>query len=220
MRDLLPSHLIDFLRDRYIAGVATAEASFDDNSADEDALTGALGQALAMKSPITFTGSSGEYTVQVSYRKLRGRGINAPERLYGSDGLFQISVSNEFGETLRQKGLPFQAKTNWRGSSKAVASQSSDMEQTTGEGLVIDYSSTGYKACSTSIAIETHGNRTEANRLGAMKPLGQMLGVEFLECRIGEIGLYYDQDKERYTRREAIIQPAHAITTRIVKRTV
>lgn len=209
---------MDFLRDRYIAGVATAEASFEENSADEDALTGALGQALAMKAPILFAGPTGEYTVQVSYRKLRGRGLNAPERLYGSDGLFQISVSNEFDEILRQKGLPFQSKTNWRGRSKAVASQSRDIQQTTGEGLVIDYSATGYRTCGTGIAIETHGNRTEANRRGAMRPLGQTLGVEFLECRIGKIGLFYDPDRERYVQGGNIIQPAHAITTRVVKR--
>lgn len=33
-----------FLRDRYIAGVATAEANFAASSADEDALTGDLSQ--------------------------------------------------------------------------------------------------------------------------------------------------------------------------------
>jgi hypothetical protein len=38
MRDLLPPILADFLRDRYIAGVAMAEASFEEGSADEDGL--------------------------------------------------------------------------------------------------------------------------------------------------------------------------------------
>jgi len=171
-----------------------------------------------MKEPIMFTGPEGNYTVQVSYRKLRGRGLNAPERLYGSDGLFQILVSNENDEILRQKGLPFQSKTNWQGRSQAVASQARDIQQTTGEGLVIDYSATGYRTCGTGIAIETHGNRMEVNRRGAMKPLGQILGVEFLECRIGKIDLFYDPDKERYFQGGNLIQPAHAITTRVVKR--
>lgn len=208
---------MEFLRDRYIAGVATAEASFEDSSADEDALTGALGQALAMKDPIIFSGPAGNYEVQVSYRKLRGRGLNAPERLYGSDGLFQIVVSDEYGNILRQKGLPFQSKTNWRGKSKAVVSQCRDIQQTTGEGLVIDYSATGYKSCRTGVAIETHGSRIEASRRGAMKPLGQILGVEFLECKIGKIGLFYDLERERYVQGKVVVQPAHAITTRIIK---
>ena len=118
MLDLLPPSLIGFLREKYSSGVATAEASFEDSSADEDALTGALGLALAMKDPIIFPGPTGNYEVQVSYRKLRGRGPNAPERLYGSDGLFQISISNEYGQILRQKGLPFQSKTNWQSYSR------------------------------------------------------------------------------------------------------
>ncbi|HXQ69568.1 MAG TPA: hypothetical protein VN844_03745, partial [Pyrinomonadaceae bacterium] len=67
MRDLLPEHLMDFLRDRYIAGVAIAEAHFADSSADEDSVTGALGQALAMREPLIFSDESGAFSVQISY---------------------------------------------------------------------------------------------------------------------------------------------------------
>jgi hypothetical protein len=151
MRDLLPPHLIDFLRDRYIAGVATAEASFGESRADEDALTGALGQALSMPKPIVFSDASGQYAVRVSYQKLRGRGLNAPERLYGSDGLFQISVTDDSGRVLRRKGLPFQSKVNWRGRSKSLAAQSKDMQRSTGEGLVVDYTERGYRTQSTEL---------------------------------------------------------------------
>src|SRR3954453_4627655 len=102
MRDLLPQHLVDFLRDRYIAGVATAEANFADSSADEDSVTGALGQALAMREPLIFSDQSGAaFSVQISYRKVRGRGLNAPERLYGSAGIFQIAVTTPEGVVIR-----------------------------------------------------------------------------------------------------------------------
>src|SRR5690349_7745275 len=110
MRDLLPQQLMDVLRDRYIAGVATAEAHFVERSADEDSVTGALGQALAMSEPLIFSDQSSDFSIQISYRKVRGRGLNAPERLYGSDGIFQIAVTTEEGVVVRLKGLPFQSK--------------------------------------------------------------------------------------------------------------
>lgn len=215
MRDLLPDQVFEFLRDRYIAGVATAEANFVASRADEDALTGALGQALAMPTPWIFTGPDGDYAVQVSYRKLRGRGLNAPERLYGSDGLFQIEVSAPDGSVLRRKGLPFQSKTNWRGRSASVASQAADIQASTGEGLVIDYASTGYRACKTGMAIETRGNRREVERRGGMAALGQILGNDFLECRVGRVGLFYDTLAERYYEGPRLISPRHAVTTRV-----
>lgn len=217
MRDLLPEELINLLHDRYIAGVATAEAHFGESSADEDALTGALGQAIAMRDPITFADASGTYSVSVSYRKLRGRGLNAPERLYGSDGLFQIAITTGAGTVLRMKALPFQAKTNWRGRNRSLANQALDMQRTTGSGLVIDYGPNGYRACETEVVIAAHGNRAEVNRRGAMSPLGQVLGVDFLECKIGTVGLYYDVNREHYVQGRDIVSPAHAITTRVTR---
>src|ERR1051326_69266 len=218
MRDLLPQHLVDFLRDRYIAGVATAEAHFADSNADEDSVTGALGQAISMHEPLIFGDQSGNFSVQVSYRKLRGRGLNAPERLYGSDGIFQVAVTTEEGVVVRLKGLPFQSKINWEGRSASVASQSEDIEASTGEGIVVDYTTTGYRACSTGVVVEARGNRNEVERRGGMKPLGQLLGVDFLECRIGKIGLFFDPETERYFKGDNMVEPRHAITTRVVAR--
>ena len=112
MRDLLPPKLADFLRDRYIAGVARAEASFDENSADEDAVTGALGQSIAMPEALAFTSPEGTYQIRITYRKVRGRGPLAPEKRYGSDGIFQIAVTDTLERIVRRKGLPFQSKVN------------------------------------------------------------------------------------------------------------
>jgi hypothetical protein len=164
------------LRDRYIAGVATAEAHFADSSADEDSVTGALGQALAMSEPLKFSDRFGDFSVQISYRKVRGRGLNAPERLYGSDGIFQIAVTTEEGLVVRLKGLPFQSKINWRGRSSSVASQSADIEASTGEGIVVDYTTTGYRACPTGLAVVTRGNRREVERRKRNEATGTTTG--------------------------------------------
>lgn len=120
--------------------------------------------------------------------------------------------------TVRLKGLPFQSKINLEGRSASVASQSADIEASTGEGNVVDYTITGYRACSTGVAVEARGNRQEVERRGEMKPLGQLLGVDFLECRIGKIGLFFDPETERYFEGDNMVEPRHAITTRVVAR--
>lgn len=95
MRDIIPDFVISVLRDRYVAGVADAEAQFESGVADEDSLTGALGQAISMSEPYVFQTQAGVYSVKISWKKIRGRGLNAPERLYGSDGIFQIAVYDD-----------------------------------------------------------------------------------------------------------------------------
>lgn len=216
MRDILPAHLVDFLRDRYIAGVAMAEASYAESSADEDAITGALGQAIAMPTPTVFSGPQGIYEVKISYRKVRGRGRDAPERLYGSDGIFQITVTDEHGEVVRQKGLPFQSKKNWSGRNSALADQARDMQSSTGEGLIIDFTPNGYSACGSSLVAEVNGDRREVDRQRGTRPLGVTLGIDFLNCTVGRVGLFYDSEKERYMENDNLVPPRHALTT-IVK---
>ena len=51
-----------------------------------------------------------------------------------------------------------------------------------------------------------------------MKPLEQLLVVDFLECRIGKIGLFFDPETERYFEGDNMVEPRHAITTRVVAR--
>ncbi|TKR34130.1 hypothetical protein FCE95_07655 [Luteimonas gilva] len=216
MQDILPPSLISMLRDRYLAGVADAEAFFDQNRGDEDSLTGALGQALAMREPILFTGPEGIYSVRVSYMKLRGRGPNAPEKRLGADGIFQIEVANNRGDVIRRKGLPFQAKTNWRGKSSTLLRQAELMEQMSPGGLVIDYSSNGYKACLANNVVVVGGHRSGVNHSGAMRPLGQVLSRDFLNCTIGTRDLYFDPEREIYSQFEGA-GGLNLITTQVTK---
>lgn len=216
MHDILPAAVIGILRDRYAAGVASAEAFFDHHCADEDAVTGGLGQALAIGDAIRFHFEGQLYEVNIAYRKLRGRGSNAPERLYGSDGIFQIIVTDRAGQIAAQKGLPFQSKTNWKGKNGALLTQVQRMEKSTPGGIVIDFGSTGYKACTAQAAMAAGGNRRSVEKFGAMRPLGQMLSRDFLDCTVGRRGLYYDPTKESYQQRISIdYKTLHVITTEV-----
>jgi len=48
--------------------------------------------------------------------------------------------------------------------------------------------------------------------------LGQVLGDEFLECRAGVEGLYYDPETEKFVTEIPLPPPEHVITTTVKKR--
>ncbi|WP_234239123.1 hypothetical protein [Billgrantia desiderata] len=181
-----------------MAAVSDAESTFWMNSGDEDALTGALGQAMAMPRNQVFFTPEGIYKVDIGYTKLRGRGKNAPERIYGSDGIFQIRILDESGNVIRSKGLPFQSKKNWKGKNKKLFGQVGDMERITPGGIVVDFNSAGYGACRAKDVILAEGDRTRIKSDGKLHRLGQLLGDDFLECNIGVLNLFYDYESEQY----------------------
>jgi len=214
VRDILPSEIVDALRDRYLAGVADAEAGFASARADEDSLTGALGQALSRRPEMKFSSGNADYAVKVDWVKLRGRGLNAPEKLYGPDGIFQIEIIDEWGQVIRRKALPFQAKTNWKGTNPALAKQCRDINKSLGSGIVVNFTANGYEVCSTKAAAQRAGRHGLVKEAGLLKPLGQLLGNEFLDCTVGRIGLFYDPDAEQFIGEDGNpLEPANAITT-------
>ena len=215
MREFLPPEIISMLSDRYVAGVANAEAAFDMHQADEDALTGALGQSIATLEPMFFSTRTRQYEVSISYRKIRGRGRNAPEKLYGADGIFQIRVSGGPRDAEVIKGLPFQSKKNWQGKDGDLLKQAGDMQLKLRTGLVVDYSSNGYKACTVKAAIAASGNRRTAEKHDSMRPLSQILGKDFLECTVGTRGLFFEPNEEVFLWDLAETPDAHVITTSV-----
>ena len=198
MRDLLPETLLSLIRDRYLAGVADAEAAFDQSSADEDAVTGALGQSIALREPLIFSDGRQAYQLSINYKKLRGRGNAAPEKRLGSDGIFQISVTTATGKIVRRKGLPFQAKSRWQSIDKRLVEQARVMQSTAQGGIVVDYGPTGYFCSPIEAVIEVGGSRRKLEKVGGLKRLGQTLANEFLDCKIGQQGLYYDPETEEF----------------------
>jgi hypothetical protein len=213
MLDLLPPHIVEHLHDRYAAGVADAEALFAQHSADEDSITGGLGQSIASRDPVVFVIEGQRFEVAISYRKVRGRGPGAPEKKFGADGIFQIQVNGPDGRVARRKGLPFQAKKDWRKRDKKLLSQVSTMEQFAPGGIVIDYTGAGYKACSADVVIAAGGSRNELEKLGAMRPLGQLLSRDFLECRVGRVGLFFDTEIEEFSLQPQTSDDLHLVTT-------
>lgn len=211
MRDILPDFVVDEIRKQYVAGVADAEAKYKFNAADEDALTGALGSQLSTARPMILNFGGRIYAVEIGVYKTRGHGTGAPEKKDGNDGIFQIEVKQD-GKLLRRKGLPFQAKNLWKGGNKTLVNQCTKMQSRFGSGMAINYHPENYSACQAEAVIGSGGSKKELKASNAIQPLGQLLGNEFLECKVGKIGLYFDPAKQEYAREET---PTWIFDTRV-----
>jgi hypothetical protein len=97
-----------------------------------------------------------------------------------------------------RKGLPFQAKKNWKGRNRELANQARAMQRNLRGGIIIDYTPHGYTAREIAAATESHGNRKVIAGLGQLDPLGQILASDLLECPLGIQCLYYDQRGEHF----------------------
>jgi hypothetical protein len=200
---LLPDGLKALIRDRYLAGVSDAQAKYPFSAADEDSLTGALGNSISMPHEMLFGDGQKQYSYQISYRKIRGRGPRAPEKQLGADGIFQIEVRDEHER--QTKGLPFQAKRGWRKADSNLLAQARRMLETAGDGIDIDFGPNRFSACRAEDVVQNHANRKLIDRAGKTRPLGQLLGDDFLDCRIGRPGLFFDPTTEAW---EGTISPA------------
>jgi hypothetical protein len=215
----LPEPVVDALRDRYLAGVADAQAGFGHLRSSEDALTGALGWELSRRPEFVVPVGGAEYVVKVDFHKPRSGGLNSPERLYGTDGIFQLEVIDERGNVVGKKGLPFQAKTNWRGTNSTLAGQSADINRSLRGGIVVNFTPSGYEACTTKAAARAKGKYGLVKQAGEIKPLGQILANDFLNCTVGTVGLLFDIGTERFVGADGLqIAPANAITTVVRRR--
>jgi hypothetical protein len=165
MRDVLPAAVLGVIADHYRAGVRQAERMYPIHAAEEDALTGALGQAISMPEPRVIEAGRNLYQVQISYRKIRGRGVDAPDKRYGTDGIFQIEVLDRSRPNgVVWKGLPFQAKKNWRTKDLRLKHQAELMVAQHG-GIIVDYSPRGYSGCSAADAAAWNGSKISVSRV-------------------------------------------------------
>ncbi len=218
MNDILPGCVLTALQEHYKNGVENAEAFYTQHSADEDSVTGALGQALAKRDPIHCQQGTDNYQIYVSYQKLRGRGSHAPEKSSGADGVFELKILDQHGKKIGVKGLPFQSKKNWSGIDSTLLNQAIKMENLAPGGIVIDYSEIGYSACTSKEVIEAQGNRKSVHSGGSLKSLAEILSRDFLDCNVGHRGLYYDRNREKFHFgywRQPYRKELHMITTEV-----
>lgn len=196
MQDILSSLILSDIKNHYLARVTNAALGYKYNEGDEDSLTGALGQSLLTTTPrIVYDANGIGYLWSTYHYKIRGRGIFAPEKEFGADGIFQIEIRGIRGNLLRRKGFLFQAKKKWNGVDSKLKEQAALLSSNPHKAIVVDYSPNGYKACLAIHAAKANGDRHKL-KSRQFRRLADLLGNDFLDCHIGLTDLYYDSDKE------------------------
>ena len=214
VRDILPESVLKAIRLRYRAGVYEAEHAHQDAAANEDALTGALGALIRAQGAVFVDVGDGRmFRVEMRYSHVRGHGPGAPEKKYGTDGIFQIAVVDDRdGRRIVTKGLPFQAKSKW--SKRDVLRQAQAMDSGVAPGIVVEYLPGHYSACLTRDVLAHGGSKRAIVRSGSMHALGELLAGDFLDCTVGTRGLFYDGEHEVFATAPSDL---HIMTTEVLR---
>jgi hypothetical protein len=172
------------LSDHFRAAVAAAAQGYADDAADEDAVTGALGQALRGQGEIALPDGR-VLRWATRYRTLGGRGRNATERNLGAEGLFEVEMEDEEGDRSR-KSLPFQARNAAAYGDALLRGQARRLNAFPGSGLVINYRPEGYVAVDAVLVAEGEATRNSE------VPLADALSEGFIGCRRGSTAYLFE----------------------------
>lgn len=190
MQEFLPPEILAAIASQYRRAGTAAVRNYETQKADEDSLTGALGASLAM-----VEGEAAAHGVRYTWRtlswKVRGRGPGAPESINGADAFLTFEVLDADGKFLRTKALPVQAKKIWDGKDSDLVEQVRKMQSLYGASLVVDFRPEGYFAFEGDDVLAADGRRKDVPP-DRIKALGDLLADDFLTCKIGAIGLRYD----------------------------
>jgi hypothetical protein len=190
VQEFLPPEILAAIASQYRRAGTAAVRNYETQKADEDSLTGALGASLAM-----VEGEAAAHGVRYTWRtlswKVRGRGPGAPESINGADAFLTFEVLDADGKFLRTKALPVQAKKIWDGKDSDLVEQVRKMQSLYGASLVVDFRPEGYFAFEGDDVLAADGRRKDVPP-DRIKALGDLLADDFLTCKIGAIGLRYD----------------------------
>jgi hypothetical protein len=194
MRELIPPSVFESIQQHLRIAGEDAVSGWESNKDEEDSLTGDLGRLLTTGPHIVFNVNGQAWRWCVRYKKFRGRGPNAFESTSGADGIIQVEAT--LGSETFFKGVLFQAKKGERLRNADLREQVEEIEKIAPSGsAVVLYRPDGY------LAIKgTEYLHSEEELVGPvvkkMRPLATFFD-EFLECKSGLRGMYYEAVRER-----------------------
>jgi hypothetical protein len=196
MRDILPPEVLEQIGRQYFNSVREAEPGFQNYQADEDSITGALGNSMDRMVKGSYRAGTFHYTWKTRTVKLRGRGHGAPEKEYGADAILELEVCDGAGNTVGRKVLPFQAKKAGRINSQSLCDQSRRLNRLPGGGLVVVFGPEGYECTSAKEVLAVDGTWGQV-RPEQRHDFATIVQTRFLECTVGSRSLYFDAERER-----------------------
>jgi hypothetical protein len=164
------------------------QEEFGSASEDEDTATGHLGARLQVRTQTVEVADDdirGPWKWSLDYKKFRGRGPGATEKLIGADGVFELTVDRNYRKD--SKSLLFQSKMVGQGG-KALFEQCIKLSTWREAAVVVEYSQSKVTTISRDDVVASRGNVRDTHR----ETLAHTLGKRFIECEIGDTELSYD----------------------------
>jgi hypothetical protein len=194
MRELIPPVVFESIGKHLRTVGEVALSGWESNKDEEDSLTGDLGRLLSTRSHIVFNVNGQQWRWRVRYKKFRGRGPDAFEGTNGADGIIQVEAT--VGSVTFFKGILFQAKKGERLRNAELREQVEAIEKIApGGSAIVLYSPTGYVAIKGAEYLQPEEGLVGPMR-NRMRPLTSFFD-EFLECKSGLRGMYYEAVRER-----------------------
>jgi hypothetical protein len=176
----VPKEIIEILSSHIQSNCGRAESGWEHAREDEDTVTGDFFGIMR-----TGWNSTGSFSWRFSYNKFRGRGGKALEKIVGGDGIITIHFTDGLKDIQYYKSLVFQAKKE---EGRFDKEQREKMRRYFPDGnIMVIFGAGGYKAY-------------DDDPTGAVR-LCDMITNNFLTCKIGIEGLYYDSDTRRLMKR-------------------
>lgn len=192
MRDVLPDEVFSEIADHIRERIPHAEGGWSAGEDEEDTLTGELGGALRTRRTYEVETNRAIYRWRIDYKKFRSKSIRSVEKPLGADGIFQIEFEDLRDGSLQTKGLLFQAKNQWRQTDGKLLEQTSAMERfLPNASAVFEYRPDGFRACESVEVIRSGGSPRQVGD-GKLMALGDFLVDQFMECKVGMRGAYFD----------------------------
>lgn len=194
MHELIPPPVFESIKQHLRNSGNDAVSGWERNSDEEDSLTGDLGRLLCTGSPVQVDFNGRVWIWRVSYKKFRGRGANPFENQSGADGIIQVEINSRH-ETYF-KGLLFQAKKERRLRHGELRKQVAKIEEIApGGSAIVVYRAEGYLGIKGTDYLQPDASLvTPLN--SKMRPLASLFD-DFLVCKSGLRGMYYEAVRER-----------------------
>lgn len=209
----IPRRVLEAIKRAVREGSHKGESAWKAASKDEDTITGHWGGSVAKEWSDPIHSEGYEWRFRIDYRKFSG---SSEEPETGADGIFQIEVDRydiavtpsgrsvctlEVVETAAsfKKGMLFQAKKHDNTKRKEMLSQLASLEGLTpNEGAYFEYGPAAFRAASAA-AVRAVDGFTGKLEPSDFPRLGDFLADQFLECRRGVAGMYFDFEEQLLT---------------------
>ena len=189
----IPDEVLRSIRAHVDAAVARAESGYRSVQEEEDAGTGALFGALRIETQFVNVPEGdppGIWRWSIEYSKFGSKGADSTETIVGADGILQLRVSGANGE--QQKSALFQAKNTLKRDPRLLE-QAAKLSLWREAAFVIGFAPDNYVAFTLDEIVRTGGALSQANG----ERLSHFITGEFIPCRVGHFGLYYDLDQRK-----------------------